>query len=127
MRARYVEYKAGRVSEDEMCGEMVTMHKGITEAAMMNAAADFMTHAFPGKIFAEMQELVRRLRENGCEIWAVSSSNEWVIRTGMKAFGIPEDRILAISSFSREGVNEMKKAILGLAGAALVAAGGDGE
>jgi HAD superfamily phosphoserine phosphatase-like hydrolase len=104
MRARYVEYKAGRVSEDEMCGEMVTMHKGITEAAMMKATADFMTHAFPGKIFAEMQELVRRLRENGCEIWAVSSSNEWVIRTGMKAFGVPEDRILATKVELENGV-----------------------
>ena len=104
MRARYVEYKAGRVSEDEMCGEMVTMHKGITEAAMMQAAADFMTHAFPGKIFAEMQELVRRLRENGCEIWAVSSSNEWVIRTGMKAFGISEGRILATKVELENGV-----------------------
>ena len=56
MRARYAEYKAGRVSEDDMCGEMVTMHRGMTEAAMMTAAADFMEHAFPGQIFAEMQE-----------------------------------------------------------------------
>ena len=48
MRARHAEYKAGRVSEDDMCGEMVTMHKGMTEAAMMKAASDFMTHAFPG-------------------------------------------------------------------------------
>jgi phosphoserine phosphatase len=83
---------------------MVTMHKGITEAAMMKAAADFMTHAFPGKIFAEMQELVSRLRENSCEIWAVSSSNEWVIRTGMKAFGIAEDRILATKVELENGV-----------------------
>jgi len=95
MRARYVEYKAGRISEEGMCGEMVTMHKGLTEARMMKAASDFMTDAFPGHIFPEMQELVERLRENGCEIWAVSSSNEWVIRAGMKAFGIPADRILA--------------------------------
>jgi HAD superfamily phosphoserine phosphatase-like hydrolase len=104
MRARYVEYKAGQVSEEDMCGEMVTMHKGLTEAAMMQAAADFMTHAFPGKIFAEMQELVRRLQENGCDIWAVSSSNEWVIRTGMKAFGIAEDRILATKVDLENGV-----------------------
>src|SRR6202166_4642549 len=53
MRARYVEYKAGRISEEGMCGEMVTMHKGLTEAAMMKAASDFMTHAFPGHIFPE--------------------------------------------------------------------------
>lgn len=104
MRARYVEYKAGKVSEDDMCGEMVTMHKGMTEAVMMKAAADFMAHAFPGQIFAEMQELVGRLQENGCDLWAVSSSNEWVIRAGMKAFDIPEDRILATKIELENGV-----------------------
>jgi phosphoserine phosphatase len=104
MCARYVEYKAGNVSEDEMCGEMVTMHKGMTEAAMMKAAADFMANAFPGKIFSEMKELVGRLRESGCDIWAVSSSNEWVIRLGMKGFGIAEDHILATKVEIENGV-----------------------
>ena len=95
MLARHAEYRAGKVSEDDMCGEMVTMHKGISEAVMMQAASEFMAHSFPGHIFPEMRELVRRLHEKGCEIWAVSSSNEWVIRAGMKQFGIAEDRILA--------------------------------
>jgi len=95
MRARYLEYKAGKVSEDAMCGEMVTMHKGMTEAVMMKAASDFMEHAFSSHIFPEMQELVARLQQNGCDVWAVSSSNEWVIRAGMKPFGIAEDHILA--------------------------------
>lgn len=95
MRARYAEYKAGKVSEEEMCGEMVTMHQGISEGTMMQAGSKFMTDSFPGRIFPEMQDLVRRLREQGCEIWAVSSSNEWVIRAGVKTFGIPHDRILA--------------------------------
>jgi HAD superfamily phosphoserine phosphatase-like hydrolase len=104
MRARYVEYKAGKVSEDEMCGEMVTMHKGMTEAVMMKVASDFMEHAFPGNIFPEMQELVGRLQENGCDVWAVSSSNEWVIRAGMKSFGIAEDHILATKVQLENGV-----------------------
>lgn len=104
MRARHAEYRAGKVSEDDMCGEMVTMHKGIADAVMMKAAADFMASAFPGKIFAEMQELVGRLHENGCEVWAVSSSNEWVIRAGMKAFGIAEDRILAAKVELENGI-----------------------
>lgn len=95
VRARYVEYQAGKVSEDDMCGEMVTMHKGIAEAVMMQAATEFMACAFPGHIFAEMRELLTRLRQEGCDVWAVSSSNEWVIRAGMREFGIPEDRILA--------------------------------
>ncbi len=104
MRTRYAEYKAGKVSEDDMCGEMVTMHKGMTEAVMMTAASDFMEHVFPGKMFSEMQELVSRLQENGCEVWAVSSSNEWVIRAGMKAFGIGEDKILAAKVGVESGV-----------------------
>jgi len=95
MQERYVEYKAGKVSEDDMCGEMVTMHRGISEAAMMKAASDFMGYSFHGHVFPEMQELVRRLHAQDCEIWAVSSSNEWVIRAGMRQFGIPDERILA--------------------------------
>lgn len=95
MGARYAEYRAGRVSEDDMCGEMVTMHRGMPELRLMQAASEFMDHIFPGRIFPEMQELVHQLQANGCEIWAVSSSNEWVIRAGMRQFGIPEERILA--------------------------------
>jgi phosphoserine phosphatase len=95
MRARYLEYKAGKVSEEDMCGEMVTMHHGLSEAVMMKAAAEFMGSAFPGHVFPEMQELVLRLHAQGCEIWAVSSSNEWVIRAGLREFGIPDERILA--------------------------------
>jgi phosphoserine phosphatase len=103
MRARYAEYKAGKVSEDEMCGEMVTMHKGIPEDFMMQAASDFMANKFPGQIFPEMRDLVHRLHEAGCEVWAVSSSNEWVIRAGMKAFAISDDRILAAKPVIENG------------------------
>lgn len=95
MRARYVEYKAGKVSEEDMCGEMVTMHKGLPESAVMEAATEFMTSLFPGRVFPEMLQLVHRLQAKGCEIWAVSSSNEWVIRAGMKQFAIGPSRILA--------------------------------
>jgi phosphoserine phosphatase len=71
---------------------------------MMQAATEFMAHAFPGHIFAEMRELVMRLRQDGCDVWAVSSSNEWVIRVGMREFGIPEDRILATKVELENGV-----------------------
>ncbi len=104
MRARYADYKAGKVSEEEMCGEMVTMHQGIAEADMVQTAADFMDRSFTGEIFSEMLELVRRLRDQGCEVWAVSSSNEWVIRAGMKQFGLEEDWILASRTESEDGV-----------------------
>jgi HAD superfamily hydrolase (TIGR01490 family) len=104
MRARYAEYKAGKVSEEDMCGQMVTMHKGLTENMMMDAATKFMLEKFPGRIFPEMEELVRRLHERGCEIWAVSSSNEWVIRAGLKGFGISREKILATEVSVENGI-----------------------
>jgi HAD superfamily phosphoserine phosphatase-like hydrolase len=104
MRARYAEYKAGKLSEEGMCGEMVTMHRGLSDAFMMQAASEFMTRFFPGSIFAEMHELVRRLHESGCEVWVVSASNEWVIRAGVKPFGIGENRILASKAELKDGI-----------------------
>src|ERR1700677_2350626 len=95
MRERCAAYKRGEVDEATMCGEMVTMHRGIPERNLMDAAVRFFEQFFVVQIFPEMRELVRRLEENGCQIWAVSSSNEWVIRAGMKHFGIPDARILA--------------------------------
>lgn len=95
MLARYAEYKAGKVSEEDMCGEMVTMHSGIPESRMMDAATEFMKSSFPGRVFEEMKQLVHLLHGRGCEVWAVSSSNEWVIRVGMNLFDIEADRILA--------------------------------
>jgi HAD superfamily phosphoserine phosphatase-like hydrolase len=95
LRERYAAYRRGEVDETTMCGEMVTMHRGIPELKMMDAATSFFDEFFVAQIFPEMRELVRRLRNNGCDVWAVSSSNEWLIRAGMKHFGIPEDRILA--------------------------------
>src|SRR5437660_8519040 len=37
-RPRYATYKAGKVTEEQMCGEMVTMHRGLTEAEVQRAA-----------------------------------------------------------------------------------------
>jgi HAD superfamily phosphoserine phosphatase-like hydrolase len=95
MRERYTAYKRGEVDETTMCGEMVTMHRGVSESKLMDAARRFFEEFFVVQIFPEMRELIRRLQENGCEVWAVSSSNEWVIRAAMKHFGIPENRVLA--------------------------------
>jgi phosphoserine phosphatase len=104
MRARHVEYREGKVSEEDMCAEMVTMNQGISDAKMMRVASEFMTESFPGHIFEEMRDLVGRLHDDGCEVWAVSSSNEWVIRAGMKHFSIFEDRILAGKPVIESGI-----------------------
>jgi HAD superfamily phosphoserine phosphatase-like hydrolase len=94
-RTRYVEYKAGKVSEEQMCGEMVTIHRGLAESDVLQAATQFFDENFVSQIFPELQELVRRLQRSGCDVWAVSSTNEWVIRAAMKHFGIDDKKILA--------------------------------
>jgi phosphoserine phosphatase len=97
MRARYAEYKRGGVPEEVMCGEMVTMHSGMIEADVQRAATRFFDLYFVERIFSEMRSLVRDLMAQGCDVWAVSSTNDWVIRAGMRHFGIPRDHVLAAS------------------------------
>ena len=94
-RQRYADYKAGKVAEDVMCGEMVTMHRGLQEEVVQQACDSYFAQAIAPNIFPEMRELVQRLRASGCDVWAVSSSNQWIIRSGMRSFGIPQNRILA--------------------------------
>ncbi len=74
---------------------MVTMHHGLREAVVQQACDDYFNAGIGINIFPEMRQLVERLRESGCDVWAVSSSNQWVIRSGMRSFGIPPNRILA--------------------------------
>jgi HAD superfamily phosphoserine phosphatase-like hydrolase len=95
MRARYDDYLAGKVPEEVMCGEMVTMHRGLIEADVQRAATRFFDLYFVETIFPEMQQLARELQKRGCDVWAVSSSNEWLIRAAVRHFGIPRDHVLA--------------------------------
>ena len=96
-RKRYAAYREGKVSEDQMCGEMVTIHRGLTEAEVERAAIRYFDQHCVGDIFPEMRELVGLLQNGGCDVWAVSSTNEWVIRAAMRHFGIPPEKILAAS------------------------------
>ena len=92
---QYEEYKAGRVGEEQICGEMVTMNRGISNEKLQHAAREFFDEVVAHRIFPELQELTRRLAEQGCELWAVSSTNNWVVEVGAERFGIHRERILA--------------------------------
>ena len=103
-RARYIDYRAGKVSEDEMCGEMVTMHQGLKESDVLALGRQFFEENFVRRIFPEMRELIARLQEAGCDVWAVSSTNQWVIREAMQHTGIDPQKILAASAEVKNGV-----------------------
>jgi phosphoserine phosphatase len=93
--SQYRAYLAGKVSEVEMCGEMVQMYADLREEEMRRAAATYFRTHIEANIFPELRELIADLRANGTELWAVSSTNNWVIEEGVKRFGIPASHVLA--------------------------------
>ncbi len=92
---RHRAYQQGHVSELEICGEMVQIYAGLREQELRAAAARYVSEFVRERFFPEMLSLVAALRQAGVEIWAVSSTNKWVVAEGVRDFGIPEDRVLA--------------------------------
>ena len=95
LNSRYAEYKRGTVSELAICGEMVQIYHGLRESELRRAAATFFRDHIERNIFPEMLELVTALQRDGVEIWAVSSTCDWVIEEGVQRFNIPANRVLA--------------------------------
>ena len=100
---RYELYKAGDVDEETMCGEMVTINEGISCHRLTQAAEKFFVEVVQDRLFRDLQELTRRLADQGCELWAVSSTNDWVVEAAARRFGIPQGRILAACVHTENG------------------------
>jgi phosphoserine phosphatase len=103
LKGRYNGYKRGEVSELAICGEMVQVYRGLPVSRLRQAATDFFRDHVQRNIFPEMLELVTELNRRGTEIWAVSSTCDWVIEEGVKQFRIPAERVLAASVFTENG------------------------
>jgi phosphoserine phosphatase len=92
---RYRGYLAGQVSEFEMCGEMVQIYAGLREQELRAAAALYVREFVSPRIFPEIASLIASLQQAGIDVWAVSSTNIWVVAEGVRTFGIAEERALA--------------------------------
>jgi phosphoserine phosphatase len=101
---RYRAYRAGNVSEVAMCREMVQMYAGLREAELRAAAATYVNEFVRARFFEELLALIARMRKTGIELWAVSSTNRWVIAEGVREFGIPEEHILAADVRVKDGI-----------------------
>lgn len=102
LRDRHAAYRNGSVDEITICGEMVQVYRGISEQ-QIRAAADayFREHVAP-HLYPVMVDLVRELESSGTELWAVSSTNNWVIEAGVRDLGIHPTRVLAACIASDE-------------------------
>ncbi len=92
---RYRGYLAGKVSELAICGEMVQIYAGLREQELRSAAAEYVRRFVQPRIFAEMAALLAALSQAGVELWAVSSTNKWVVAEGVRQSGLADNRILA--------------------------------
>jgi len=101
---RYRAYLAGKVSELEICGEIVQIYAGLRDQELRAAAAEFVQQFVQPRIFPEIASLLATLRQAGVELWAVSSTNRWVVAEGVRPFGIPEERVLAVEARVVDGV-----------------------
>lgn len=101
---RYREYVAGQVSELEICGAMVQMYAGLHEDEMRAAASRYVEEFVRPRVFAEIASLIETLRKAGVTLWAVSSTNKWVVTEGVRGFGIPDERILAAEVAVESGI-----------------------
>jgi phosphoserine phosphatase len=104
MDTRYRAYVAGNVTELQICGDMVQMYAGLHEQELRSAAARYFAENIRPHIFAEVASLVSALRKANVELWAVSSTNKWVITEGVREFGIPEERVIAAEVKSSDGI-----------------------
>lgn len=100
---RYRGYKRGEVSEVAICGEMLQIYQGLREEEMRQAAKRFFAAKIEANIFPEMLALIAELRQRGTDIWAVSSTCDWVIEEGVQRFGIPANRVLAACVTVKDG------------------------
>ena len=101
---RHRAYQAGQVTELEICGEMVQMYAGLHENELFAAAARFVDEFVRPRIFAEMAALIGALGKKGVELWAVSSTNKWVVSEGVRPLGIPDERVLAAEVAVEAGI-----------------------
>ncbi|MGA7521561.1 MAG: haloacid dehalogenase-like hydrolase [Acidobacteriaceae bacterium] len=92
---RHRLYRQDKVSELDICGEMVQVYASLRDDELRRAAARYFAQQVDSQIFPEMQALVAELRAAGTDIWAVSSTNNWVVEEGVQRFGIAPNRVLA--------------------------------
>ncbi len=95
MDARYRAYLRGEVSELAICGEMVQIYRDLRDSELRQAVHTYFDEMMRPNIFPEMREACNRLQQRGTIVWAVSSTNSWLIEDAMQHFNIPAERVLA--------------------------------
>ena len=92
---RHAMYHRGEVDEITICGEMTSIYSGLSERALRDSAARYFADHVRPRLYPAMVALVQELQDSGVEVWAVSSTNNWMIEEGVRELRIPPSRVLA--------------------------------
>jgi len=89
---RYQQYK-GRHGRTSSRWRRNGHHpSGHCEKDIRALAAELFRTVIEPRIFPEMRELTYRLADDGCQVWAVLSTNNWSIEAPPRAFASPGAR-----------------------------------
>lgn len=92
---RHSEYHRGVIDEITICGEMTQIYQGLSEAEVRKSAARYFQQHVQPHFYPAMVSLVHDMQRRGVEVWAVSSTNHWMIEEGVRELHIEPGRVLA--------------------------------
>ena len=95
LKSRYEGYKRGEVSELAICGEMVQVYHGLRTPLCAPPPPSSSAATSSPTSSPRCWNSSPRLQAAGTDIWAVSSTCDWVIEEGVQRFHIPANRVLA--------------------------------
>ena len=101
---RHRAYRAGHVSEPESAARWCRSMPACANRNCAPPPPSMRKSLCAQRFFPEMASLVAALRQAGVELWAVSSTNNWVVAEGVRDFGIPEEHILAAEVRVDDGI-----------------------
>ena len=74
------------------------------EVMLRESAARYFQQHVQQHVFREMVDVIRDLQAMGTELWAVSSTSNWVIEEGVRELHIPPERVLAACVSIEDGL-----------------------
>lgn len=104
LRDRHAAYHRGEVGEISICGEMTQIYQGLPESTVRDSAAGYFRQHVQLQFFPSMLRVLKALQQQGTELWAVSSTNTWVIEEGVRELSIPPSRVLAAAVKVHHGI-----------------------
>lgn len=103
-RTRLRAYQAEEIDEDTFNGYLAALHVGLRVTDIEAAAREYVSQQLPLVMFRQMTGLLEQLTRLGCQVWLVSSTNQWVIEAAGALIGVPAQRVLASAAVVIDGV-----------------------